>query len=299
MCFTDARHSARKTILIWQTGMRRLKSLSQFIVFFLILIFSALISPGCLFALTIDVATLNGGPTITLTPNEVIEVTGTDQINTKGWNTLKALTGNNFSLVFNNGQLTIPNKAMLNNSFLTSFTANNVTAIGEYAFYGCTSLAQTSLPAGVTSIGNNAFSMCTNLALTSLPPGLTSISYSAFSFCPSLALTSLPSGLTSIGGNAFRACTSLALTSLPSGLTSIGGNAFYYCTSLALTSLPSGLTSFGEYVFIYCAGLEWLDLSSCVGLTSIGYGAFKHCESLATVAMPPVRPTEGGNIDTF
>ena len=34
---------------------------------------------------------------------------------------------------------------------------DGVTSIGDWAFYGCTSLSEIKLPDGVTSIGNGAF----------------------------------------------------------------------------------------------------------------------------------------------
>ena len=40
---------------------------------------------------------------------------------------------------------------------------DTLTSIGNYAFYGCTSLAEITLPAGVTSIGSNAFQGCSSL----------------------------------------------------------------------------------------------------------------------------------------
>ncbi|MDR0649360.1 MAG: leucine-rich repeat domain-containing protein, partial [Synergistaceae bacterium] len=225
----------------------------RFFVFLLALLPSVLIFPSNLLAATITVSSLNSGGSISLSNNgEVVTVTGTDQINALGWNTLKALSGYSFSLVLSNGQTSIPNYAMDVNTYITSFTADSVTSIGNNAFRNCTSLTLTSLPSGLTSIGLGAFEFCTSLALTSLPSGLTSIGNSAFQSCTNLALTSLPSGLTSIGNSAFSFCQGLTLTSLPGGLTSIGDYAFQSCTNLALTSLPSGLTSIGDGTFFEC-----------------------------------------------
>eukprot|EP00633_Aureoumbra_lagunensis_P009515 CAMPEP_0197307876 /NCGR_PEP_ID=MMETSP0891-20130614/6001_1 /TAXON_ID=44058 ORGANISM="Aureoumbra lagunensis, Strain CCMP1510" /NCGR_SAMPLE_ID=MMETSP0891 /ASSEMBLY_ACC=CAM_ASM_000534 /LENGTH=44 /DNA_ID= /DNA_START= /DNA_END= /DNA_ORIENTATION= len=43
--------------------------------------------------------------------------------------------------------------------------------IGRYAFYGCASLNQITLPAGLTAIGEHAFSGCTSLNQLTLPAG--------------------------------------------------------------------------------------------------------------------------------
>ena len=64
---------------------------------------------------------------------------------------------------------------------------SSVTAIGETAFEGCTSLASVSIPEGVTSIGNDAFDDCTSLASVGIPSSVTSIGRFAFWYCDALA----------------------------------------------------------------------------------------------------------------
>ena len=44
-----------------------------------------------------------------------------------------------------------------------------MTKIGDYAFFGCTSLTSIAIPDSVTAIGNGAFSNCTALTLTVTP----------------------------------------------------------------------------------------------------------------------------------
>ena len=48
---------------------------------------------------------------------------------------------------------------------LTSIWPNFVTSIGNYAFSGCSSLTQITIPSSVTSIGDYAFSRCSSLTL--------------------------------------------------------------------------------------------------------------------------------------
>ena len=62
-----------------------------------------------------------------------------------------------------------------------------VTSIGDYAFYGCPSLASVTIGSGVTSIGYDAFADCTSLASVTIGSGVTSIGFSAFDGCSSLA----------------------------------------------------------------------------------------------------------------
>ena len=160
----------------------------------------------------------------------------------------KVVEGGATEIVLPDSVTTIKRYCFRDEKTLIDIRSEGVTSISSYAFYGCTSLALTSLPEGVTSIGSYAFRGCTSLALTSLPEGVTSISTSAFYGCTSLTLMSLPEGVTSISTSAFYGCTSLTLMSLPEGVTSIGISAFYGCTALTTLILrrTDAITALGN-----------------------------------------------------
>jgi hypothetical protein len=126
-------------------------------------------------------------------------------------------------------------------------TLDSVTAIGDSAFNGCTSLTEVSFPVAI-SIGSFAFDDCTSLTEVSFPAA-TSIGSFAFYYCTSLTEVSLPA-VTSIGDYAFANCTSLTEVSLPAA-TSIGTSAFFNCTSLAELSLPAAPPTVGYNMFSY------------------------------------------------
>ena len=102
-----------------------------------------------------------------------------------------------------------------------------LTSTGGNAFYGCSSLAEISLPASLTSIGDSAFQRCSSLAkvLNLENTKVTSIDQYVFRYCTSLAEITFPASLTSIGAFAFQGCK-LSHIILPEGVTSISNYAF-------------------------------------------------------------------------
>lgn len=169
---------------------------------------------------------------------------------------------------------------------------DDLTKVGDYAFYGGRNLRITSLPSGITTIGDYAFGL-TAINVTSLPNGITSIGRNAFYDCTNLALTSLPSGITTISQYCFHGCTRLALTSLPSGVTTIEQYAFYECSGLALASLPSGISTIPAYAFYNCYAVTISSLPDAV--TYIGAYAFRGCESMTSISGNGAITTLGSN----
>jgi hypothetical protein len=78
-----------------------------------------------------------------------------------------------------------------------------VLAIADFAFYGCTTLTELTLPSGLLAIGDLAFANCSILGDIHLPTSLTTLGAWAFAFCDRLSSVSLPAALTAIGDNAF------------------------------------------------------------------------------------------------
>lgn len=75
----------------------------------------------------------------------------------------------------------------LNGKLVTNLIVpNSVTKIGEYCFYGCTSLTTVSLPNSVTEIDNFAFDSCKNLETLTLGNSIEKIFYEAFNRCENI-----------------------------------------------------------------------------------------------------------------
>ena len=140
-----------------------------------------------------------------------------------------------------------------------------------------------TIPQGITAIGDGAFYFCSSLTSVSIPDSVTAIGDSAFSFCSSLTSVSIPDSVTAIGDSAFLYCKSLTSVSIPDSVTAIGDSAFYYCESLTSVTIPDSVTSIGDSAFYYCESLTSVTIPDSV--TSIGDGAFSACKSL-TLTVP-------------
>lgn len=195
-------------------------------------------------------------------------------------------------------------------------------AIGNYAFYACSSIKVIVIPSDVVLIGEGAFNNAKNLSSITLPKSLISFDVSILNGCTSLKqinvdinnlsfksydgvlynydMTELllyPAGREDkeytvqeitvvIGENAFSANANLEKVVLPSGLIEIKDGAFANCIALKTVIIPKSVTLIGSEAFANTTSLE--SLSFEFGGTEslvIGSGAFKG-SSVSAVQMP-------------
>uniref|UniRef100_UPI0037DDC2AC leucine-rich repeat domain-containing protein n=1 Tax=Methanomethylophilus alvi TaxID=1291540 RepID=UPI0037DDC2AC len=151
---------------------------------------------------------------------------------------------------------------------------DSVTSIGNYAFFGCTSLTSVTIPDSVTYIGYDAFFGCTSLTSVTIPDSVTSIGYDAFFGCTSLSSVTIPDSVTSIGNYAFSECTSLTAINVAEGNTAyVSENGVLFNkskTSLiqypagktdSAYTIPDSVTSIGNYAFFSADSLKSIEVS--------------------------------------
>lgn len=123
---------------------------------------------------------------------------------------------------------------------------SQLTAIGAYAFSGCSSLEYVDLPASVKTIGTAAFLDCAKLAWASFgsnSPTLRIIDSSAFFNCKALSKIELPKSLKTIGDYAFSGCDELVSITIPAKVETVGEGAFENCPRLDSVKVESPSTT--------------------------------------------------------
>ena len=170
--------------------------------------------------------------------------------------------------------------------------SDNVTTIGDYAFYDCYCLTNITIPNSVTTIGDYTLYYCTSLTSVTIPNSVTTIGDWAFYYCISLTGVTIPNSVTTISYKAFNYCIALTRIivdesnqyyssdnygvlfnkdkteiikypighertdyTIPGSVTTIGDYAFFKCEILTSVIIPDSVTIIGNYAFYNCTSL--------------------------------------------
>ncbi|MBQ3991232.1 MAG: leucine-rich repeat protein [Bacteroidales bacterium] len=163
-----------------------------------------------------------------------------------------------------------------------------ITAIGEYAFYGCGGLTSVTIPNSVTSIGNYAFRNCNGLTSVTIPNSVKKFGELAFCDCCGLTSVTIPNSVTEIANSTFWGCSSLTSVTIPDSVTTIGPYAFDSCSGLTSVTIGNSVTSISLFAFDNCSNLTAITIPGSV--TLIGYGAFGRCSGLTSVTNLALTP---------
>ena len=198
---------------------------------------------------------------------------------------------------------------------------NGVTAIGNFAFAGCSDLTSITIPNSVTDIGKDTFKNCKKLTKVNLNShSLVSRDYSSSSsirefFGNQVTDYIIGEDVMSIGSNAFKDCSAMTSIIISNSVTSIGENAF--SGTAWFESQPEGVVYAGAFLYTYkgtmpantsiaikegtivicdvafrnCSGLVSVTIPNSV--TNIGKEAFKNCNNLTSVIIPNSTTTIG------
>ena len=166
--------------------------------------------------------------------------------------------------------------------------------IGDYAFYGCTSLADINIPKQVSSIGGSAFSNCTALSNITFNENDTvefslAIGNYAFNGCVSLTYLSLPDSVTSLGRYMIRG-TGITSITIPKNVSSSGydssNGALAGAKELTSVTFADGMTKIPGYILASSSQTSYVEkVVIPESVTEIGSYAFFKCTNLKDITI--------------
>ena len=170
---------------------------------------------------------------------------------------------------------------------------DNITTIGDYAFYGCSGLKDIIIPDNITTIGDYTFYGCNGLKDIIIPNNITTIGNSAFYGCKSLTEIIIPGSVTSIGDGAFRDCIGLKKSAYPNTLNNPFPNGINISYNPKNAVFENGIVYNTDTIYFASCSIEKCEIPSTV--SCIGGSAFSGCRGLTEVVIPESVTYIGGS----
>ena len=225
----------------------------------------------------------------------------------------KYCTNNDIHNIPGNNHLFIDNKEITE-----LVIPDSVTSIGEWPFYGCSSLTSITIPDSVTKIGEGAFSGCSSLTSITIPDSVNEIGYKAFDGCSNIEEITTERWI----GYAFNNFAGLKRINGKEIINDgsfkfVGDKLVWVDRGLSSVSIPATIKSIHPKAFVGCKNIEnvnvadlnlWLrsgvDMSSSDGwslyhngklvtnvtipngVTEIARGQFCDNKSLTSITIP-------------
>ena len=179
-----------------------------------------------------------------------------------------------------------------------NITAKNLTSIGSYVFSGCNGMTEFTVNKKIKSIGNYSFNGCYSLSEISFESTTTSISlgygssqgqaHGLFEDCP-LEHVTIDRPLSyntnsNYGYSPFARQEDLSIIELGQNITSIPSNLFWGNTAITSYTVPSHITSLDDWAFCNFLGARSITLNQ--NTEYISYGAFNGCRNLTSINIP-------------
>jgi hypothetical protein len=121
-------------------------------------------------------------------------------------------------------------------------------ALGDSAFFGCSSLESICIPSSIQTISKACFNSCRRLLNLTFVRGsrIVNLCESAFGDCSSLQSICIPSSVETISDFCFQDCSNLSNLTMDSGskLSVVGDYVFWKCWSLQSIYIPASLGQF-------------------------------------------------------
>ena len=247
------------------------------------------------------------------TSTGVLTISGSGAMKDYSWSSTAPWYNNRNSItsvVIGDNVTTIGNYAFYSCGLTKVEIPESVTTIGDYAFYGCSRLTSVEIPGSVTTIGNAAFSACSSLTSVEIPESVTTIGDRAFDYCSSLTSVEIPESVKTIGSGAFSRCSSLTSVEIPESVTTIGDRAFYDCSRLTEINVNENnqyyksengvlFSKYGDKLIQYTNGKTDKSYIIPESVTTIGSSAFSYCSSLTSVEIPGSVTTIGSSAFSY